>query len=81
VSVAVVREPKWLRTGFGELERCCFCGRSTPFWYFPPGMRRRKRNCNEVACCPGCAAAHEPSEMPSKEEWFNAQRTAREAAK
>ena len=61
-------------------ERCCFCRAPTPWWYFPPGMHRRKKNCNEVACCLACAGEHEPADMPTKDEWFAAERALCEQA-
>ena len=70
MSVKVVKEPD---IGMA-LERCCFCDHPTKYWYFPPGMRRKKHDCNEVACCQACAATHNTKDMPSKDAWFADQR-------
>jgi hypothetical protein len=40
-------------------ENCCFCFTPTPFWYTP----------KDVACCPACAATHQPKDVPDKETW------------
>jgi hypothetical protein len=70
VGVKVVKEPD----GDPAAERCCFCDKRTKYWYFPPGSRRKKINCNEVACCPECAKKHNPEDMPSKDVWCANQR-------
>lgn len=49
-----------------EVENCCFCRRSTPFWY------REK----DVAVCVECAGHASPEDVPDKETWCRRERIA-----
>ena len=50
--------PAWLgRTP----EHCCFCAAPTNLWYEP----------KEVAVCAGCGETRDPSEVPTKDEWWD----------
>ena len=69
-GVKVVKEPD----EGPAMERCCFCDSPTKYWYYPPGSRKKKINCNEVACCQACASMHDVKDMPSKEAWCADQR-------
>lgn len=51
-------------------ERCCFCRKPTPYWYFPGGVENKKPlGNNEVACCLLCAKEATVKDMPSKRTW------------
>jgi hypothetical protein len=50
--------PQWLgRTP----EHCCFCAAPTNLWYEP----------NDVAVCAPCGEVRDPSEVPTKDEWWD----------
>lgn len=49
-------------------ELCCFCWTPTPFWARAEDVDANG-DATDVACCPECAANHEPSELPTKEAW------------
>ena len=44
-------------------ENCCFCRKASRTWYAK----------KDVPVCVGCADVHEPSEVPSKVDWYNAE--------
>ena len=63
MPIAVEREPEGMTRSFrGLMETCCFCRRPTPFWHMP----------SDVAVCEECAATHDASDVPVKEEWCRA---------
>jgi hypothetical protein len=47
-------------------ERCFSCRTPTIFWTNLPDRKPG----DQVACCPGCACDHKPSEVPTKAEWW-----------
>lgn len=48
-------------------EACCFCRKPTRYW---TALADRKPG-QQVACCQSCAAAHKPSEVPTKDAWWD----------
>lgn len=66
--IPTVQEPKKL-TEF-PMDACCFCRAGTRSW-----TKIAARPLGEqVACCQGCAKTHKVAEVPSKDEWFKAER-------
>jgi len=62
VAITVIHEPDDVpRTATREL--CCFCYKPTRFWVAP-------MTGESVACCPGCASAHDSCELPTKRAWW-----------
>lgn len=60
--IEVTREPDDFcrKLGIPEtFEKCCFCWKSTRFWYAP----------KDVAVCELCASASDPDDVPDKETW------------
>ena len=51
-------------------EPCCFCSKMTLRW---TDIATRKPS-EQVACCAMCSEEREPSEVPTKAEWFSAHR-------
>lgn|GEM_PF-3090729 len=51
--------PKWW-----PAENCCVCRTPTRFWFTP----------RDVALCPPCAETATESSLPTKTEWFAAER-------
>ena len=62
MSVKVRKEPD----GLGPLERCCMCGERTEYWYGTGKLN--------VALCRACAERTNPRDIPTKAQWFEAQR-------
>lgn len=56
-------------------ENCCFCRAPTKFW---TELEDRTGGA-QVACCRSCAEQHEPSEVPTKLDWFKKEKALREA--
>lgn len=57
MAIKIEREPADLSSFPAEL--CCKCKKPTRFWTE-----------GDVALCGDCAEKYEPSDIPSKEEWF-----------
>lgn len=51
-------------------EPCCFCSKMTLRW---TAIATRKPS-EQVACCAMCSEDREPSEVPTKAEWFYRQK-------
>lgn len=61
---AAVKEPEDM--GYPH-EHCCFCRTPTRFWCAE----------KDVACCEACASTHELADVPTKAQWFAAERSRR----
>ena len=66
-TVPVRREPKAFTAKWQELENCCFCRKPTPYW---TALKDRTPG-EQVACCETCAAGKMPTQVPTKQEWFD----------
>ena len=76
MTIPTEREPGPEPVTLGELaqlELCCLCRTSTPFWTKLPGRTPGE----QVAICTGCAEATEPTAVPTKVEWLAAERALR----
>ncbi len=61
--IPVSTEPEILEPSY---EQCVFCRKPTKFWTDLPDRTPGE----QVACCKTCATSHGPSEVLSKDAWF-----------
>lgn len=54
-------------SGYTDIEQCCFCWMVTRRWTDVAGRKPSE----QVACCVSCAKEREPSEVPTKDEWWD----------
>lgn len=66
MSIPLKREPP----DMGPAERCCFCRTPSRMWTDLPDRTPGQ----QVACCERCASERIPEEVPTKEQWFRAER-------
>jgi hypothetical protein len=52
------------------LENCALCGNITSYWTMLPDRTPGE----QVACCKQCGRTKEPSDVPTKKAWFDANR-------
>lgn len=61
--IPTVQESEDLRAY--SAEQCCFCLKPTRTWTNLP----ERKGGEQVACCPPCSRACQPSQVPSKRAW------------
>lgn len=55
-------------------EKCCICRHPTLYWYKSPvGLQET------VAVCQFCADVADPSDVPSRAEWFRREKVVKES--